>query len=253
MLLELPHELLSVIYDKCYIEDRDNLNKALPKENRVKKKIDKKLHLLSYAMKRKEKNKFLSGEIYNFINNNLDDPTIKRYCEDIGITIDKVLVSQFYTLLNDLTENNIVNFDKYPIYTEVSKKELGEFTSKFYSCANATSFKKLYSNDNTRQILEKSVFKYLNLLIFNMFNYGNETLLKFLVEEGRSYEIIVIDLLDTVYDNLKTLSIRSHSRRLMLKYMDISQDRKNEMLEYVIDELDVEGFIDLIEAGAKFE
>jgi hypothetical protein len=253
MLLTLPQELLSVIYDKCYIEDRENLNKALPKENRIKKKIDKKLHLLSYAMKRKQKNKYQSEEIYNFINNNLDDPTIKRYCEDIGIKIDKVLVSQFYTLLNDLTENNIVNFDKYPIYTEISQKELGEFTSKFYSCANPESFKKLYSNDNTRQILEKTVFKYLNLLIFNMFNYGNEVLLKFLIEEGRSYEIIVVDLLDTVYDNIKTLSIRSHSRRLMLKYMDIPLERKNEMLEYIIDELDVEGFVELLNAGARFE
>jgi hypothetical protein len=251
MLLTLPIELQSIIYDKCYIEDRDNLNKILPKNLRHKNKNDKKLHLIAYAMKRKKNKEFPSESIYRFIQTNSDDPTVKRYCEDIGLNVQTITLSPLDILLEDIRNKNLKNIDKYPKCETLDSNELYAFETTVYRCANGNIFNKLYNDPNTKEMMKRTILYRDRDTIFNIVNHGNEPLLRYFCKEGEKYGITKTNF-NEVFTSLRNFSSRKDCRRLLLKYFDISQEHKNEMLGYVVDVLDVEGFTDMIEAGATF-
>ena len=239
MIACLPDELIKYIYDYCCIEEKIKLNIALPKSLKIKsnKNNDIKLGMLSFLMKHKESIKPLSKEIYNFLETNKSDPTVIQFCKHFDVVLKDIPIKPFELLKKDIVSGDLSRFDKYPALTELNYIELFDLHTTIYRNINAQSFKILYNNPKTREIIS-----YTHLFIENFLIYGNEEMIKFLIEEGVQYNM-PLNINENFYKS--TAIYVKKTRDLYFKYFDIPKNIKHEILYNGIENLSTDIFLDL--------
>jgi hypothetical protein len=239
MFLDLPIELQEKIYDNLEITDRVNLNIALPRNSKIikttktNKEKDKRIGLLNYYFKKK--NKIIPrSKIYDFVLNNKDDPTCK-------------IIYNSFTTENVNEKNNILllKFEEELKDNKISNETLEELSSKNYIITDImiNIFMKLsvVSIDTHVKLLNNAfglklynILSINNSLFYYLIIYENENLLKFMIDKKD-----ILELRIALFNNVKSTNLEYYYNinhiNLLIKYFDIEYIYLQRILEKSIE------------------
>jgi len=241
MFLQLPKEIQCNIYDRLCADDRVRLNMALPRNEKIRRTLkmtndrNRKLGLVSYMLKKKRPEK-LSAFMTKFILENKDDPTFQEVYKEYGIDTKPRDVS---FLIADIVSGDFKNRDKWPTANEIlSSEHWGHFLETFARYGNAETF------DGMVDLLKETIFideMMSQKLFFDIANYGNDDLLRYIVEkkdeipgiaEGCAY--ISGDLCLTIFrDNLDVID-------MIYEIVGIAEEQLKNLMTLYLDELKFE-------------
>ena len=247
MFTDAPPNVRDLIYDYCTIETRMNLNMALPTQYRQCRAADRKLVLFKKIMKRYHLQNKLSSNVERFINENHCDPTVVEMCKENAISIaqPKLNMCHIEAFMSAVRAQVFDETYQFPIPTATEFRNNDAFPGAgIFSQCTPKVFGSLWANNNSRLLLQElGIIDTIvpKTFIFNMVNYGNEDLLKYVIEQKHVFSVDMDAALQ--YMEKYGFITRQSCRNIIFKYFIIYEDSKQAWLESAVESLDVETYI----------
>lgn len=253
----LPKELQHEIYDKLEIEDRGNLNIAMPK-NAIRKTLktdldkDRKLRVIAHYMKRTGSRRYCYNNMIKFMLDNETDPTSKKLIREMSGEDNKGIFSprMVYAFLN-----GNVTYIKELKHTGVIE-DIDVQTIVFEGFKFITSdFLRACEENNIAQNVLLNILSTTwnkNIVVFSLVYFSNEDGLKHLSERKDVYDLHESWKYVTC-PSVAVLFLTGTSVKLLFKYFDVDDVLKTHMLDYAYQMMNMNVIKALIEVGASLQ
>lgn len=266
--LDLPRSVQELVYDKLQIEDRIMLNAAVAKHTSFRKTLktdvmkDKYLSIIRYKTKVQRSKRapvILTALQMKFVDENKRDPTIRRFLRES--TFEKLSVAMDLAippvLLKHIRSNSVSPTLTYPFdYDKMTNNDVTTVLGVICDFATPATVIALYRNVSTTNIAKFTLFGgELALQRFSvaLLNAGNSELFEYVINGCRpEFNIFTGGTKEYL---AQAANNRFHNnavaRRLLLKHVPLSAATKRKMLESVMNNMDTEGFDELMAHGAR--
>lgn len=257
MLTTLPIELQENIFQYLEPKDRMRFRTCCKQVSKIgDKQKDKQYFMIckyidKYKSDFKANKKKISLKLLNYLKDNKKDIFITKTCNEINLEIEQnkhsLKISDYDILLDDIRNNKLQ--EKYDISNWKDNtsfhRELIYTISRHMS---SETWKKLNSNqmlyDMIVYIFETYIYMF-NTFIVYLILYLNEALLNTLLnEEYPLKDKLQFNLQTTIRNINEDSTLRTitdpRSIDLCLKYFDVSENKKNDMFEFQIENTNFE-------------
>ena len=266
--LDLPRFLQEGIYDLLLIEDRIMLNAALPRDSKIIKTKntdvikDRYLAVIRYKTKVQQTTRtpvVLSPQQSKFVKENRCDPTIREFIKTMKITnlsndINLTLPNE---LLSHIGSNNVSPTHDYVIdQKKITRNDINVLLGVVCKYATPATFDIMFHNKTTMLLVQRFMLRRESTqhkFMVDLLSAGNTALFEHLISDNEhEYFIMTSSCKDYLAEVART-TFHDHpvARGLLLKHIQLSQITKRKMLETVMNNMDHEGFHQLIAHGAR--
>lgn len=248
MFLDLPLEIQHSIYDCLDVKHRTKLNMALPHTHQITHTLNtnpmknKQLRYLSYMVEKKRytNTNQLSQRCMKFISENRDDPTIQKICKDLDIAFDPD--TSITALITDITKNQVPPTKAYVIPDDANLTHIQHAIAKH---ATPNTFDILYAQNTSTiphvadQLLRKR--RADRSFFFELVNLNNRELLEHIMalhEEQEQEEWVASGL--AYLKDIAHLFFVLESVKTLCEVVQISEEKKKQILQMAIDQMDID-------------
>lgn len=252
MFLDLPIDLQENIFQRLDAKDRVKMKLALPKKNKIYK-ADREIKLaITSSFIKKNRSRLLQKQstlkpcIIEFLKSNINDITVKQYCDEFGITKD--IDPKEDDLANAIQNNNVCIEKEYVISKDY-----------FYNIykSKPDTFTKLYINKSTQKYFIEFLHNDYQMFVFNLFNYENKELLQFVLNGDYEFKSDLKPYLDRAIEMIGTKMIgifikRKSTLQLIMSHLSISKETIVQLMEKAEEDFHVESWVFLMNHLANY-
>lgn len=259
MIQKLPKEIQHEIYDRLEIEDRGNLNIAMPK-NAIRKTLrtdivkDSKLRVVSYYMKKVRGERKYYNNMTRFILENATDPTCKKLIGELetesgdgDALFSPRMVHAFFNndtaYIKSLKNSGVMEDIDLQIIAHEGFKHV---TSEFLRACEENSV----AQNVLLNIFSTSWNKYI--IVFSLVYFGNEDAVKYLMERKGVYDLYE-SWVFVANINVAVLFITEVSLKLLFKYFCVEDKVKSYMLDIAFQGMNMQVIKALGDAGVTLK
>jgi hypothetical protein len=241
--LDLPLELQQKIYQECDVYSRIRLDHVLKKK--FAHHINNTLVLIAHALK-KDAMCVNNNLFFNkFLTRNINDGSVQRIVEEFNIKVDKL--NDFETFCICLENKNIDTLTQVlPLIDTFTEEQLDRIKMILYRTSSEI-FEYIWTIENGRQLLIKTVFKdiyELRMFCFNLINFANLDLAKhiFSTNAQNRYTIDVLLMKEYVHSSWKSFVDRVSCLKVFREVCDIPVELLQKMLKVSMETLAVDAY-----------
>ena len=248
MFLDLPIDLQENIFQRLDAKDRVKMKLALPKKNKIYK-ADREIKLaITSSFIKKNRSRLLQKQstlkpcIIEFLKSNIDDITVKQYCDEFGITKD--IDPKENDLVNAIRNNTVCIENKY--VTDINSFYFNLHESK------PDTFTRLYINKSTQKYLIEYLYTDIFMFLFKLFNHQNRELLQFVLNGDYEFKSDLQPYLDMAIEKTKrfeVISIFTNSKstlQLIMSHFSISKETIETLIKKAEEEFNVDSWVFLM-------
>jgi hypothetical protein len=244
MITQLPTEVQELIYNKLHVNDRVKLLMSIPRNHKIRIKLqstERKLSILAKAINKRKLSK-LSIPIVSFLAK--CDPMDATLIEMSQFIPEVATISHYNSShkspAEKIKEGSITKeeIECLPVFSIISS-EPADIYNAIYNC-NVDTFKRLIETEHI-YIWATTSFSFM----FNLFNYANTELVTYLHNEGaNTFEWDWRAVAEYIKSSPSILHCKD-SLKLVLQFLPYSVDDLNEIWLNMMENMDIDAAVEI--------